>query len=67
MPSEKTVEASDSSTEEIVSKKALKKQEKEKRKLKKQSAEEDKLARKKDEKAESITDEPTEKGGEDHE
>ena len=67
LPSEKTVEASDSSTEEIMSKKALKKQEKEKRKLKKQSAEEDKLARKKDEKAESITDEPTEKGGEDHE
>ena len=67
LPSEKTVEASDSSTEEIVSKKALKKQEKERRKLKKQRAEEEKLASKEDEKAESITDEPTEKGGEDHE
>ena len=67
LPSEKTVKASDSSTEEIVSKKALKKQEKERRKLKKQRAEEEKLARKEDEKAESITDEPTEKGGEDHE
>ena len=67
LPSEKTVEASDSSTEEIVSKKALKKQEKERRKFKKQRAEEEKLARKEDEKAESITDEPTEKGGEDHE
>lgn len=67
LPSEKTVEASDSSTEEIVSKKVLKKQEKERRKLKKQRAEEEKLARKEDEKAESITDEPTEKGGEDHE
>ena len=63
----KAVEASDSSTEEIVSKKALKKQEKERRKLKKQRAEEEKLASKEDEKAESITDEPTEKGGEDHE
>lgn len=67
LPSEKTVEASDSSAEEIVSKKALKKQEKERRKFKKQRAEEEKLARKEDEKAESITDEPTEKGGEDHE
>lgn len=67
LPSEKTVEASDSSTEEIVSKKALKKQEKERRKFKKQRAEEEKLARKEDEKAESITDKPTEKGGEDHE
>lgn len=67
LPSVKTVEASDSSTEEIMSKKALKKQEKERRKFKKQRVEEDKLARKEDEKAESITDEPTEKGGEDHE
>lgn len=67
LPSVKIVEASDSSTEEIVSKKALKKQEKERRKLKKQRAEEEKSARKEDEKAESITDEPTEKGGEDHE
>ena len=63
----KAVEASDSSTEEIIDKKALKKQEKERRKFKKQRAEEEKSARKEDEKAESITDEPTEKGGEDHE